>query len=50
MSSKIKPRQQRKPRNLVVRDMILRGGETTMRHKKDRRPKDKRRHWSQEEY
>ena len=49
MGQKIKHRQERKPRHIVTRDMILSrkgiGGSAggPMRHKGDRRPKDKRR-------
>lgn len=43
MSSKIKVRKQNKPRNLVVRDMLLNTKGGPMRDKRERRPKDARR-------
>jgi len=47
MGSKIKPRQQKKPRSLIIKDMITRGGAGPMRDRRERRPKDKRNnHWS----
>ena len=49
MSSKIKPRQQRKPRNLIIKDMILRGENGNMRDRRERRLKDKRNHWSNDQ-
>jgi len=42
MGQKIKHRQERKPRNLITRDMILNHKGGPMRHRSDRRPKDKR--------
>jgi len=47
MGSKIKPRQQKKPRSLIIKDMITRGGAGPMRDRRERRPKDKRNdYWS----
>ena len=42
MGSKIKHRQQKKPRNKIVLDMILETKPGYMRDRRDRRPKDKR--------
>lgn len=47
MGSKIKHRQERKPRNYIAMDMILNNKGGPMRHRADRRPKegkDVRRH------
>lgn len=41
MSSKIKPRQIKKPRSIMVRDMILESRGGSMRHTNDRRLKER---------
>ena len=43
MSRTIKVREQKEPRNLVVRDMILNTKGGPMRDRRNRRPKDARR-------
>lgn len=51
MGGKIKPRQQKLPRNGVAHDMIKSGiGKNAgpMRDRRERRPKDKRNSWKQE--
>lgn len=50
MGSKIKPRQQKKPRNYVARDMIINGTGKggPMRDRRDRRSKDARNSWRKE--
>ena len=52
MGQKIKARQQKQPhkaRNLIVKDMILRGEPSKMRHRSDRRPNDARnRDWTRD--
>lgn len=52
MSSKISHRQQKmpkKPRNLIARDMILRGGGTPMKDRRDkRRSNPNRQEWTQD--
>jgi hypothetical protein len=48
MGGKIKHRQQRKPRNLIAKDMILRGGDGPMKDRRDKRPKDYRNSWSKD--
>ena len=42
MGSKIKPRQQRKPRNYVVMEMIVNAKGGPMRDKRERRPREDR--------
>lgn len=48
MSSKIKIRQQKKPRSLIVRDMILNTKGAPMRDRRERRPNDARNHFCNE--
>lgn len=48
MGNKIKPRQQRKPRSYITRDMILNSKGGPMRDRRDRRPKDKRKSWEKD--
>lgn len=43
MSRKIKVREEKKPRNMIVRDMILMTKGSPMRDRRLRRPKDTRR-------
>ncbi len=48
MGGKIKPRQQKRPRNGAAHDMIMNGiGKNAgpMRDRRKRRPKDKRNSW-----
>jgi hypothetical protein len=49
MSSKIKPRQQKKPRSLITRDMILNNHGGPMRDRRERRPKDAKRSWERDQ-
>jgi hypothetical protein len=49
MGQKIKPRQQRKPRSYITRDMILNNKGGPMRHRNDRRPKDARKSWEKDQ-
>jgi hypothetical protein len=49
MSSKIKPRQVKKPRSYIVRDMILNNHGGPMKDKRARRPKDARRSWERDQ-
>lgn len=49
MGQKIKPRQQKKPRSLITRDMILNNKGGPMRHRNDRRIKDKRKSWENDQ-
>jgi len=50
MGQKIKPRQQKKPRNYVAYDMIVNGTGKggPMRDRRNRRPKDARRSWEKD--
>jgi hypothetical protein len=40
MGKKFKPRQQKKPRSLITRDMILNNKGGPMRDRRERRPKE----------
>lgn len=50
MSDKIKHRQQRKPRNAIVEDMILNTKGGPMRDRRERRMQDARNFRFEEEY
>lgn len=49
MGAKIKPRQQRKPRSYITRDMLLNNKGGPMRDRRERRPKDARRSWERDQ-
>ena len=51
MGQKFKPRQQKKARSLITRDMILNNKGGPMRDRRDRRPKEREdiRHFIQED-
>jgi hypothetical protein len=48
MSNKFKPRQQKKPRSLVNKDMILTRKGGPMRDRRDRKPLEQKREWQKE--
>ena len=48
MSQKIKPRQQRKPRSLIVKDMIINNHGGPMRDRRERRSNETKYSWKKE--